>query len=169
VHDEYRLVQPHGTIALDSAGNYSFTILLQASRNGNDDDGRRYTIRVTATATSVTAPNTIVADFVRRRVAVIVAVGNSAPGIRAAQAASSTIPIVFIFGDDPVKFELVPNLNRPGGNSTGVANLLRELARQWLPEEILRRVKRPYRAPIHRSFFNDTPLTICASCSRRNG
>jgi len=48
VHDEYHLVQPHGTIALDPAGNYSFTILLQASRKGDDHDGRRYTIRVTA-------------------------------------------------------------------------------------------------------------------------
>jgi hypothetical protein len=66
VHDEYHLVQPHGKIVLDSAGNYSFTILLQASRNGNDDDGRRYTIRVTAIdnagnrgvkQTSVTVPH----------------------------------------------------------------------------------------------------------------
>jgi putative ABC transport system substrate-binding protein len=70
----------------------------------------------------------LVAELIRRRAAVIVAVGNSAPGIRAAQAASTTIPTVFIFGEDPVKFGLVPNLNRPGGNSTGVANLLRELA-----------------------------------------
>ena len=70
----------------------------------------------------------LAADLVRRRAAVIVAVGNSAPGIRAAQEASTTVPTVFIFGEDPVKFGLVPNLNRPGGNSTGVANLLRELA-----------------------------------------
>jgi hypothetical protein len=66
VHDEYYLVQPHGKIALDPAGNYSFTILLQASRNGNDHDGRRYTIRVSAIdnagnrgakQTSVTVPH----------------------------------------------------------------------------------------------------------------
>jgi len=66
VHDEYHLVQPHGKIALDPAGNYSFTILLQASRNGDDHDGRRYTIRVTAIdnagnrgvkQTSVTVPH----------------------------------------------------------------------------------------------------------------
>jgi FG-GAP-like repeat len=66
VHDEYHLVQPHGTIALDPAGNYSFTILLQASRKGDDHDGRRYTIRVSAIdnagnrgvkQTSVTVPH----------------------------------------------------------------------------------------------------------------
>jgi hypothetical protein len=66
VHDEYHLVQPHGTIALDPTGNYSFTILLQASRKGNDHDGRRYTIRVSAIdnagnrgvkQTSVTVPH----------------------------------------------------------------------------------------------------------------
>jgi hypothetical protein len=48
VHDEYHLVQPHGTITLDAAGNYSFTILLRASRKGNDLNGRHYTIRVSA-------------------------------------------------------------------------------------------------------------------------
>ena len=49
VTDEYRLVQPKGHLTLDGAGNYLFTILLDASRKGNDENGRRYTIRVTAT------------------------------------------------------------------------------------------------------------------------
>jgi hypothetical protein len=49
VQDEYHLVQPHGKITLDAAGNYSFTILLQASRKGNDLNGRHYGIRVNAT------------------------------------------------------------------------------------------------------------------------
>jgi hypothetical protein len=48
VHDEYHVVQPQGEIALDPAGNYSFAILLQASRRGNDRDRRRYTIRMSA-------------------------------------------------------------------------------------------------------------------------
>ena len=46
--DEYGEVQPFGKIALDSAGNYSFTILLRALRRGNDLNGRQYTIRVSA-------------------------------------------------------------------------------------------------------------------------
>jgi hypothetical protein len=48
VTDEYGQVQPSGPISLNSNGNYSFVINLQASRNGNDLDGRQYIVKVTA-------------------------------------------------------------------------------------------------------------------------
>jgi len=48
VHDEYRQIQLHGMITLDAAGNYSFTVLLRASRKGNDRNGHHYAIRVSA-------------------------------------------------------------------------------------------------------------------------
>jgi hypothetical protein len=48
VIDEYRQVEPKGSVALKPDGSYSFTIQLQASRNGNDRDGRQYTITVSA-------------------------------------------------------------------------------------------------------------------------
>lgn len=48
VTDEYHLVQPKGHITLDAAGNYLFTVLLSASREADDQNGRRYTIRVSA-------------------------------------------------------------------------------------------------------------------------
>ena len=48
VADEYKKVQPSGTAAVDAAGRYSFVINLEAYRNGNDADGRFYTITVTA-------------------------------------------------------------------------------------------------------------------------
>jgi hypothetical protein len=48
VVDEYRKVQPTGTVTIGAGGAYSFVVMLEAYRNGNDDDGRVYTVTITA-------------------------------------------------------------------------------------------------------------------------
>jgi len=69
---------------------------------------------------------TLAADLVQRRVAVIVATGGGPP-LLAAKAATSTTPIVFTLGNDPIRLGVVNSLNRPGGNITGITLLGLEL------------------------------------------
>ena len=82
----------------------------------------------------------LAADFVRRQVKLIVAAGGLVSA-RAAMAATTTIPILFIAGFDPVKLRLVSSYSRPGGNATGVSLYTTELLSKRL--SLLREVLPP--------------------------
>ena len=73
----------------------------------------------------------LIADLVRREVSLIIAMGGI-PSAVAAKAATTSIPILFTIGGDPVKLGLVASLSRPGGNLTGVSFLINAMGAKQL-------------------------------------
>ena len=108
-------------------------LLLPAFRQGLNAqgyvEGQNVTIEYRWADGQLDRLRALAANLARHPVAVFALVGSgSLGGVRAVQAASTTIPIVFTAAGDPVKLGLVPNLNRPGGNITGVTAFFKELA-----------------------------------------
>jgi putative tryptophan/tyrosine transport system substrate-binding protein len=116
---------------LGSAAEAQWTPYLAGFRRGLNESGfvesKTIAIEYRWANNRLESLPALATELVRRPVAVIVAAGGIVPAI-AAKAATSTIPVVFVHGSDPVRDGLVASLNRPGGNVTGVSFLSASLS-----------------------------------------
>jgi putative tryptophan/tyrosine transport system substrate-binding protein len=120
VHAQQPAIPVVGFLGVNSAGTQPY---LAAFRQGLGEtgyvDGQNVVIEYRWTEDQYNRSPELVADLIRHHVNVIVTL-FTIPAALAAKATTSTIPIVFSVGDDPVKHGLVASLSRPGGNATGI-------------------------------------------------
>ena len=119
---------------VNPASAQSFTRPLSAFLKGLSEtgyvEGRNVAIEYRWAEGRIDRLPAMVADLVGRRVSVIAA--TSTPAALAAKAATTTIPIVFEIGSDPIQLGLVASLSRPGGNITGATQLVQEVTPKML-------------------------------------
>ena len=108
---------------------YRATALRQGLKEAGFVEGQNVAIEYRSDESQTDRLPLLVADLLRRQVALIV--GNTASAL-AAKAATTTVPIVFATGGDPVRDGLVASLNRPGGNVTGISFVSAEVGAKQL-------------------------------------
>jgi putative tryptophan/tyrosine transport system substrate-binding protein len=126
-----------GFLDFGTSETTNLTAFREGLSEGGFIEGRNLTIEYRFADGDVARLQELAADLVRRRVAVIAA-WSASEAARAVRAASTTIPIVFQTGDDPVQAGLVTSLNRPGGNITGITSMSVEIFAKRL--QLLHRV-----------------------------
>jgi putative tryptophan/tyrosine transport system substrate-binding protein len=115
-----------GLGSLGSSNSPNVAAFLQGLNETGYAPGRNLAFLI-RNADSLSLLSMLATDLVERKAAVIVTSGSPYAAV-AAKAATSTIPIVFLITDDPVKYGLVASFSRPGGNLTGVTSLSDDIA-----------------------------------------
>jgi putative ABC transport system substrate-binding protein len=119
-----------GFLHPSSPDPYRVRVFRAALKDAGFVDGENVAIEYRWADNQIDRLAALAMELVQRRVAVIATAGP--PSISAAKAATTTIPIVFVVGEDPVRLGLVASLARPGGNLTGINFLAIELAAKRL-------------------------------------
>jgi len=120
-----------GLLQLGAPSSYNFTGFRQGLKDTGYVEGPNLRVEVRWANNDPDRLPDLAADLVNLRVPVIVSLGSNV-AVRAAKAATDTIPIVFGYGFDPVQQGVVASLNRPGGNVTGVTSFGNELVGKQL-------------------------------------
>jgi putative tryptophan/tyrosine transport system substrate-binding protein len=128
---QQRALQVVGFVLMGSAGSQTMAAFREGLGETGYVEGRNVTIEYHFLEGQFDRLPTVMAELVRRRVAVIATYASATAAV-AARAATATIPIVFVVGDDPVKLGLVASLNRPGSNVTGINFFSEEVAAKRL-------------------------------------
>src|SRR5262245_46608766 len=114
------------TYKLDQFGKTMLAAFRDGLKETGFEEGRNVAIEFRSAEGRYDRLPALAAEFVSRRVSVIAAAGGS-PAAIAAKEATTSIPVIFQVGVDPLEIGLVASLNRPGGNVTGIANLSLEV------------------------------------------
>jgi ABC-type uncharacterized transport system substrate-binding protein len=137
-HTQQRAMSVIGLLTPRNLQFFELNAVQKGLNEGGYFEGRNLAIMYRSADGQFDRLSTLAADLVASKVSVILAIGSPVPA-RAAKAATSTIPIVFAYGGDPIIDGLVASFNRPGGNITGATfigailtakklELLREIA-----------------------------------------